>query len=146
MELNNNGLVFSNDQVIKYCKSGDKKIINKATRMLRTSIRDMKSEIKISSNYNDEENANKIKKLKKFINSAKDQISILRHSILNESVALLLIEATELLNEDICDPKYEDKKGHLLYYEGNFIGSYDNEQEREELIRENEEKNKKENK
>ena len=56
-----------------------------------------------------------------------------------ESIAILLSEATDLLNE----PNYNIKKGNSLYDGTKFIGSFDNDKEKEELMKEYEEELKK---
>ena len=56
----------------------------------------------------------------------------------NESIAILLTEAALLLNET----NYDIKRGNLLYADEKFIGSFDNEKEKQELIDEYEEEQK----
>ena len=59
--------------------------------------------------------------------------------MLNNSINDLLNESIDLLSET----QYRVEKGHLLYDDDKFIGSFDNDKEKEELIKEYEEENNK---
>ena len=57
---------------------------------------------------------------------------------MSKSISKLLQESAELLIET----NYTVEKSHLLYADGEFIGSFDNEKEKQELIDEYEQENK----
>lgn len=70
------------------------------------------------------------------------------NTLLEEAIDLLN-ESSESLNEDaiLLESDYEVRRGNLLYNGNEFIGSFDNEREKNELIEEyEEEQNKKLNK